>query len=261
MSGSDMKALVRAAACLVILAAGTVGTALGQPVTLRLGYGTAAEEQLWLTVAKPEIGRNYGKAYKLEGTRFTGSDKRAQAYEAGAIDLASRSANGVIFARRRRRHGQDDRVVHARKSRAASARLSMSRRTRRSNRWRTSRARPSASTAFATSGHLWLKTALEKVGLPESDVTIVPISFSAMAGVAESGKIDVGQFPQPFAALVEKQVKVAQDLRRQGRQCRSRRGTDRDHREGRIPQDRMLPRCAPSLRISGRDPILSREAA
>src|SRR5512140_1418484 len=77
---------------------GTVPTAAAEPVTLRLGYGGAAEEQVWLLIAKPELGKNYGKSYKLDATRFQSSDKRAQAFEAGAIDLTEGSATGVIFA-------------------------------------------------------------------------------------------------------------------------------------------------------------------
>src|SRR6476661_8622560 len=69
-----------------------------EPVTLRLGYGGAAEEQVWLLIAKPELGKNQGKLYKLDATRFQSSDKRAQAFEAGAIDLSEGSATGVIFA-------------------------------------------------------------------------------------------------------------------------------------------------------------------
>ena len=86
-----------AAACLLALAA-NASTASAQPVTLRLGYGAAAEEPLWLVVARPDLAKNQSKAYTLDATRFTGSDKRSQAFEAGAIDLASSSANGVIFA-------------------------------------------------------------------------------------------------------------------------------------------------------------------
>src|SRR5712671_6217266 len=76
----------------------TVPTKAAEPVTLRLGYGGAAEEQVWLLIAKPELGKNHGKAYKLDATRFQGSDKRAQAFEAGAIDLADGGAIGVLFA-------------------------------------------------------------------------------------------------------------------------------------------------------------------
>ena len=87
-----------AAACLATVLAASVDGVRAQPVVFRLGYGGAAEEPMWLLVAKPDLARNYGKAYTLDATRFTSSDKRAQAFEAGAIDLSAGSANGVIFA-------------------------------------------------------------------------------------------------------------------------------------------------------------------
>src|SRR5262245_32642375 len=92
------KRLALAGVLASLLLAGLARYAVAQPVTLRLGYGPAAEEPLWLIVAKPELTRNADRIYKLDATRFPGSDKRAQAFEAGAIDLASSSANGVIFA-------------------------------------------------------------------------------------------------------------------------------------------------------------------
>ena len=61
---------------------------------------------------------------------------------------------------------------------------------------------------FSTAGHLWLKAALEKHGLSDKDVTITPVPFPAMQEALRAGKIDVGMFPQPFAALLEKQAKV-----------------------------------------------------
>ena len=68
------------------------------PPILRLGYGSAAEEQLYLLLAKPDVGKNYGKSYKLESLRFQSSTQRSQAFEANAIDLASSGAVGVLFA-------------------------------------------------------------------------------------------------------------------------------------------------------------------
>ena len=47
------------------------------PVTLRIGYGGAAQEPLWLLIARPELGRGQGTNYTLEAIRFQGSDKRA----------------------------------------------------------------------------------------------------------------------------------------------------------------------------------------
>jgi ABC-type nitrate/sulfonate/bicarbonate transport system substrate-binding protein len=186
---------------------GATGVAGAEPTALRLGYGAAAEEPLWLLLAKPDLVRNYGKAYTIDGTRFTGSDKRAQAFEAGAIDLASGSANGVIFA--------------AAEGVAAKMIASISRESARafSTTFYVKADSPVQSVAdlkgktigingFFTSGHLWLKAALEKAGLAESDVKITPVPFPAMQEALDSGKIDLGMFPQPFAALLERQAKV-----------------------------------------------------
>jgi ABC-type nitrate/sulfonate/bicarbonate transport system substrate-binding protein len=207
MDAFRTKATLRRMACLAVLTIATAETAVAQPVTLRLGYGLAAEEPLWVVVTKPDLAKNYGKAYVLDATRFTGSDKRSQAFEAGAIDLAASSANGVIFA--------------AAEGVTAKAIASISRESPRgfSTSYYVKDNSPIKSAAdlkgktvgingFYTSGHLWLKTALEKNGLDDTDVTITPVPFPAMQEALEAGKVDVGMFPQPFAALAEKQAKV-----------------------------------------------------
>ena len=206
-----MQAFVRTtAASIALCLLGVVGAASGlraEPVTLRLGYGGAAEEQLYLLIAKPELGKNHGKVYKLDATRFQGSDKRAQAFEAGAIDLADGGAIGVLFAAA---EGVSAKII-----------VSLARESSRgfSTSYYAKAGSPIKSVAdlkgkivgingFSTSGHLWLKAALEKHGLSDSDVTITPVPFPAMQEALKAGKIDVGMFPQPFAALLEKQEKV-----------------------------------------------------
>jgi len=189
------------------LAIAIAATVAADPIKLRLGYGVAAEEQLWLLLAKPDIGTHYGKDYVIDGTRFTGSDKRDQAFEAGAIDLASSSANGVIFAAA---EGVTGKIV-ASISRESKRGYSTSFYAMASSPIKTVadlKGKTIAVNGFETSGHLWLKTALEKVTLAETDVTIVPISFPAMAESLRSGKIDVGEFPQPFDALLHQQAQV-----------------------------------------------------
>jgi len=176
-------------------------------VTLRLGYGAAAEEPLWLLLAKPDLAKNYGKAYAIEGTRFSGSDKRAQAFEAGAIDLASSSANGVIFGAA---EGVMAKMI-ASISRESARGFSTTYYVKADSAVQSVaglKGKTVGINGFFTSGHLWLKTALEKNGLAESDVTITPIPFPAMQEALAAGKIELGMFPQPFAALVERQMKV-----------------------------------------------------
>jgi ABC-type nitrate/sulfonate/bicarbonate transport system substrate-binding protein len=196
-----------AAACLVAMAAAGADAARAQPVTFRLGYGGAAEEPMWLIVAKPDLAKNYGKAYTLEATKFTSSDKRAQAFEAGAIDLSVGSANGVIFAAA---EGVTATFI-ASISRESSRGFSTGYYAKESSPIRSVadlKGRTVGINGFSTAGHLWLKAALDKHGLAETDVKITPVPFAAMQEALDAGKIDLGQFPQPFAALAEKQMKV-----------------------------------------------------
>src|SRR5262249_46594274 len=202
MSRTLVRAL--AAACWLTLAA---NAAFAQPVTLRLGSRAPAEEPLWIVVARPDLTKNEGKAYKLDATRFTGSDKRSQAFEAGAIDLASSSANGVIFAAA---EGVAAKII-ASVSRESSRGFSTSFYVKENSPIKSvsdPKGKIVGINGFYPSGHLWLKTALEKHGLAETDVTITPVPFPAMQEALDAGKVDLGQFPQPFAALLEKQMKV-----------------------------------------------------
>lgn len=183
------------------------GYAAAEPVKIRLGYGYAAEEQLWLLIAKPDIGKGFGKAYVLEPTRFTGSDKRTQAFEAGAIDIASSSANGVIFGAA---EGVQAKIIASltRESKKGFSTTYYASASSSINSVADLKGKTIGVNGFATSGHLWLRTALEKAGLQESDVVIVPTSFPSMVQSLISGRLDVGQFPQPFAAMLTKEASV-----------------------------------------------------
>jgi len=194
---------VACAAVLVNLA--TAGTPRAEPTTIRLGYGGAAEEPVWLMIVKPELGKNYGKTYKLDATRFISSDKRAQALEAGAIDLASGSANGVIFAAA---EGAVSKII-ASISRESTRGFATSFYALPDSSIKTVtdlKGKVVAINGFSTSGELWLRAALEKVGLKEQDVTITPVAFPAMQDALVAKKVDVAELPQPFAILAEKQI-------------------------------------------------------
>jgi ABC-type nitrate/sulfonate/bicarbonate transport system substrate-binding protein len=177
------------------------------PLTLRIGYGGAAQEPLWLLIARPGLGKGQGRLYTLDATRFQGSDKRAQAFEADAIDLAVGGANGVIFAAA---EGVPARII-ASISRESSRGFSTGYYAKAQSSIRSVpdlKGRTVGINGFSTSGHLWLYAALGKHGLSDSDVRIAPIPFSAMQEALAAGKIDVGEFPQPFAALLESELVV-----------------------------------------------------
>jgi len=208
MSAIGRRTLLRGTVVGCILGStGFGGMLRAAPVTLRIGYGGAAEEPLWLLIAKPELGRNYGKVYTLDATRFQGSDKRAQAFEAGAIDLAAGGAIGVIFAAA---EGVTAKII-ASICRESSRGFSTSYYAKSDSTIKSVadlKGKIVGINGFSTSGHLWLKAALEKNGLSDTDVTITPVPFSAMQEALAAEKIDLGMFPQPFAALLEKDAKV-----------------------------------------------------
>jgi ABC-type nitrate/sulfonate/bicarbonate transport system substrate-binding protein len=202
-----MKRAARALALACVIGIAAARAACAEPVTFRLGYGGAAEEPMWLLIAKPELAKNYGKAYTLDATRFVSSDKRAQAFEAGAIDLSIGGAHGVIFAAA---EGVTAKFI-ASISRESTRGFSTSYYVKESSPIKTVsdlKGRIVGINGFSTSGHLWLKAALDKHGLSDADVTITPVPFSAMQEALAAGKIEIGMFPQPYAALAEKQMKV-----------------------------------------------------
>ena len=194
--GRGLAAACLAAACLAAVLAATVDAARAQPVVFRLGYGGAAEEPVWLLVAKPDLARNYGKAYTLDATKFTSSDKRAQAFEAGAIDLSAGSANGVIFAAA---EGVKATFI-ASISRESSRGFSTGYYVKESSPIRSVadlKGRIVGINGFSTSGHLWLKAALDKHGLAETDVKITPVPFSAMQESLDAGRSTSDSFRSP----------------------------------------------------------------
>src|SRR6185369_3223505 len=77
--------------------ANTAPAAQGAPVEIRVGHGFAAEENLWLMAARPDLTPNQGKLYRLTLTAFRGNADRLNAFEAGQIDLATSAAPSTLF--------------------------------------------------------------------------------------------------------------------------------------------------------------------
>lgn len=188
---------------------GSAGAPAAEPTKIRLAYSTAGDEQLWLLAHRPELvgAQNYGKAYTFEVARFPSSSKRAQAFEAGAVDLAAGGASGVIFAAA---EGVYAKII-ASISRQAESGFRVAWYVKANSSIKSVadlRGKTIGINGFSTTGHLELVTALDKHGMTDTDVKIIPVTFPAMEQTLESDKIDVGYFPQPYAALLENQMKV-----------------------------------------------------
>jgi len=139
--------------------------------------------------------------------RFQSSTQRSQAFEANAIDLASSGAVGVLFAAA---EGVTGKVI-ASLARESPRGFATSYYVKADSPIKTvpdAKGKIVGINGFATDGQLWLKTALERHNLSDSDVTIIPVPFPAMAEALNAGKVDVGEFPQPFADMLEKDMRV-----------------------------------------------------
>lgn len=177
------------------------GLAHAEPVTVRVGHGSAAEEPLWLMKAAPEATPNQGKAYALDFTLFRGSDKRFQAFMAGELEIATGSAHAVLMAASR---GAKFKIV---------ASLSREGGDGFATQYMVMADSPIHSVAdlkgktvgingARSSAEIWARMVLEKNGLDAStDVTWAALPFPSQGEAVRAGKLDIGAFPQPFAAF------------------------------------------------------------
>ncbi len=186
------------ASLLVTLLAASASYAQDVP-TIRFARTVAAEDNLWLMLAKPELAPNMGKLYKVEWSQYRGSDTVFKAYEAGQIDLFSTPASPVIVAAST---GLNLKIIASvtREARGgAVARLFV-----KSDGPRTVadlKGTTIGIIGFRGSIETWTRKAIKSAGLnPDRDVTWAPMPFAAMVDAVRAGKISTGGTPEPFGA-------------------------------------------------------------
>ena len=170
-----------------------------QPVTIRIGHGSAAEDQLWLMKAKPEITPNQGKLYKLDFTLFRGGDTRNQAYEAGQLDMITGSGHSAIFVASQ---GMKFKVIAglSRESIKGFHTQYMVMDNSPIKSIRDLKGKNVGNNAARSSIELWQRIAFEKAGLnADRDVNWAIVPFPSQGEAVRSGKLDLGAFPEPFA--------------------------------------------------------------
>jgi ABC-type nitrate/sulfonate/bicarbonate transport system substrate-binding protein len=183
---------------------GGVDLSLAAPVTIRLGIGGASAENLELLLVRPDLTPNQNKAYKLDYTRFEGTDKRFQAFEAGALDVALMNANGALFAAGEGLPFKMIASVARESPRGANVNF-MVLDGSPIHSVKDLKGKTFGVVSLSSNTELQIRVVLEKNGMRESDVKLVPIPFPAMYEALKSGLIDVGSFPQPFLAMAKHQ--------------------------------------------------------
>jgi ABC-type nitrate/sulfonate/bicarbonate transport system substrate-binding protein len=171
-----------------------------EPPLIRLGRGFAAEEQVWLMSARPDLAPNQGKRYQLKQILFQANPQRFQAYLAGEIDAGTAPGLSVIFANEQ---GLDIKVV-------ASVCMEAAGKEWFSTTYMTKDDGPVRSVkdlkggtigvvGIKTATDLWARAGLLNAGLqPDKDTKVVPLGFPAMGDAVRTGKVSAGTFVEPF---------------------------------------------------------------
>ena len=188
-----------------VVVAGTIALASSiavaqQPVEIRMGVGTASEEQAWLVKARPDLTPHQNKTYKYTMSMFRSGGERLTAFQAGQLDALTSSTTGVLFA--------------ASKNVPIVVPVSMARESTKTFSTSYFALADSDITAtnlkgktigingYRTSIELYARIAIAKAGLdPERDVKWLIVPLPQMAEALRQKKIDLGVFPTTFAYL------------------------------------------------------------
>jgi len=167
---------------------------------IRLGRGFAAEEQLWLMSARPDLTPGQGKVYELKQILFQANPERFQAFLAGEIDAGTAPGLAVIFARAQ---GLDMKIVASVSLEAAGKQwFSTTYMVKDDGPIKTTKDLKGGTIAIVgikTATDLWARAGLINAGLvPDRDTKVVPMSFPAIGDAVRSGKVSAGTFVEPF---------------------------------------------------------------
>ena len=191
-----MKRTLFAAAALVCAAA-----ALAQePTPIRFGRGFAAEEQVWLMSARPDLAPNQGKKYQLKQILFQANPERFQAYLAGELDAGTAPGLAVIFARAQ---GVDMKVVASICLEAAGSQwFSTTYMVKDDGPIKSAKDLKGGTVGvvgYKTATDLWARAGLLNAGLaPDKDAKVFSLGFPAMGDSVRTNKIQAGTFVEPF---------------------------------------------------------------
>jgi len=175
--------------------------ALAQSAPLiRFGRGFAAEEQVWLMSARPDLAPNQGKRYLLKQILFQANPERFQAFLAGELDAGTAPGLAVIFARAQ---GMDMKIV-------ASVCLEAKGDKYFTTTYMVKEGGPVKSVkdlkggtiavvGIKTATDLWARAGLINAGLvPDKDTKVVPMAFPVIGDAVRTDKVSAGTFVEPF---------------------------------------------------------------
>ncbi len=171
-----------------------------EPTLIRFGRGFAAEEQVWLMSARPDLTPNQGKKYTLKQILFQANPERFQAYLAGELDAGTAPGLAVIFVRAQ---GVDMKIVASICQEAAGKQwFSTTYMVKDDGPVKSARDLKGGTVGvvgYKTATDLWARAGLLNAGLvPDRDTKVFSLGFPAMGDSVRTGKIQAGTFVEPF---------------------------------------------------------------
>jgi ABC-type nitrate/sulfonate/bicarbonate transport system substrate-binding protein len=171
-----------------------------EPPLIRLGRGFAAEEQVWLMSARPDLTPNQGKRYQLKQILFQANPERFQAFLAGELDAGTAPGLAVIFGRSQ---GMDMKIVaNVCLEAAGKEYFQTTYMVKDDGPVKTVKDLKGGTigvVGIKTATDLWARAGLINAGLvPDRDTKVVPMQFPAIGEAVRSGKVSAGTFVEPF---------------------------------------------------------------
>ena len=167
--------------------------------TIRFGRQTAAEDNVWLMLAKPDLTPNLNKSYKIEWNQFRASDVAFKAYQGGQVDLITTACNSVITAASKDDDIKD--IARASRETQAGARTQyLSKKDGGPAGVSDLKGKIVGIVGHRTSTELWARMALKTGGLdPDKDVQWAVVPFASVGDAVRGDRIAVGAVPDLFA--------------------------------------------------------------
>ena len=166
---------------------------------IRFGRGFAAEEQVWLMSARPDLTPNQGKRYQLKQILFQANPERFQAYLAGELDAGTAPGLAIIFGRAQ---GMDMKIVASVCLEAGGQYFATSYMVKDDGPVRSVKDLKGGTigvVGIKTATDLWARAGLLNAGLvPDRDTKVVPMAFPVIGDAVRTGKVSAGVFVEPF---------------------------------------------------------------
>ena len=195
-----MPRIMKRAAGLALATLALADVAIAQSVpTIRFGRQTAAEDNVWLMIAKPDLTPNLNKSYKIEWNQFRASDVAFKAYQGGQIDMLTTACNSVITAASK--EVEIKVVASASRETQAGARTQyLSKKDGGPGSIADLKGKIVGIVGHRTATELWARMALKSGGLdPDKDVQWAVVPFASVGDAVRADRIAVGAVPDLFA--------------------------------------------------------------